>query len=213
VTNGGGIRAILDNVGAGHDFPSGASQDRRVWVEIIAYKGSNVIFQSGVVPDGTSPTALTDPNLWLLRDCLFDASGKQVSMFWQAASYETNQLPAPVTLDAGDPRFYQTHVVQTFPRGTATLPQMPDRVSMRLRVQPIGRDVLDDLVASGDLDPKLREAMPTMDLGTPTLLEWTAAAATLTYVEAPFQVACVSNAAFNVTADKVPATDHVRCKP
>src|SRR5262249_44442847 len=29
----GGIRVVLDAAGAGHDFPSGAAQDRRLWTE------------------------------------------------------------------------------------------------------------------------------------------------------------------------------------
>ena len=34
-----------------------------------------------------------------------------------------------------------------------------DRVELRVHVRPIGLDVLDDLVASGDLDPALRWGM------------------------------------------------------
>ncbi|HEY8089382.1 MAG TPA: multiheme c-type cytochrome, partial [Polyangiaceae bacterium] len=53
VTQSGGVRVIVDNVSAGHFFPSGAAQDRRVFAEIVASKAGAVIYQSGVVPDGT----------------------------------------------------------------------------------------------------------------------------------------------------------------
>ena len=140
VTQSGGVRVIVDNVSAGHFFPSGAAQDRRVFAEVVASKAGAVVYQSGVVPDGTPVVSVVnDPDLWLLRDCMFDASGKQVDMFWQAATSQGNELPMPVTTDKTDPRYYQTHVYQRFPRAlNATLPKVPDQVTLRVRVQPIG---------------------------------------------------------------------------
>jgi hypothetical protein len=51
---------------------------------------------------------------------------------------------------------------------------LPDRITAEVRVQPIGLEILDELVASGDLDPAVRDAMPTFTLA-PTRLEWTPA--------------------------------------
>jgi hypothetical protein len=205
------IRVLLENVAAGHGFPSGAAQDRRVWVEVVAYSGANVVYQSGVVADGTSPVASADPDRWLLRDCIFDETGKEVRMFWQAASYESNALLGQATFDTLDPRFYQTHVAQSFPRGGGSLSGPVDRVTMRVRVQPIGIDVLDDLVTSGDLDPKYKAAMTTLDVGS--LVTWTSATATTTYMEDRTPLSCITTTSFNVAADKVPATNHVKCAP
>jgi hypothetical protein len=50
---------------------------------------------------------------------------------------------------------------------------MPARVTARLRMRPIGMDVLKDLVDSGDLDPRVLEQMPTFTLGAQ--IEWTQA--------------------------------------
>ena len=55
------ILLALDNVAAGHSWPTGASQDRRVWVDITAYSGNDVIYHSGVaagetVKEATIPT-------------------------------------------------------------------------------------------------------------------------------------------------------------
>jgi len=220
VTQTGGVRVIVDNVDAGHFWPSGAAQDRRAWAEVVATKGGQTIYQSGVVPDGTAVTSITstsDPDLWLLRDCIFDASGKQVDMFWQAASYEGNALPAPVTFNMTDPSFYKTHIVQSFPRALGSaLPQMPDQVTLRIRLQPIGLDVLQDLVKSGDLkDMSVLQNMPTWDVLP--LITWTPAAAMaqkLTYVDEDGQpVSCVSPTGFNVGADKYPAVNHMKCSP
>ena len=206
------INVILDNVGVGHAFPSGAAQDRRLWIEVVAYSGSNVVYSSGVVPDGTAVTALPDRDLWLMRDCMFDASGSQVAMFWQSASYEGNELPAQVTFDLSDPRFYQTHKIKMFP-ATGIIPAVPDRVTLRVRLQSMGLDVIDDLIRSGDLDAQFRGAVPTFTIGG--TLEWTAAAATHIYVDRSTSspVYCVTNTNLNVQADKFPAPTRSRCTP
>jgi hypothetical protein len=218
-----GIRVVLDAAGSGHDFPSGAAQDRRLWTEVIAYKGTDVIYQSGVVAAGEAPTSHPDPDFWMIRDCMLDEADRAVPMFWQARSYETNLLPAQLTFDALDPRFYQSHIIQNFPRGPlARFGQTPDRVTLRLRLQPVGLDVLDDLVQTGDLDPALRAAMPTYDISfspdaDAPLLEWTAAdvsMANLRWLEDAdgTPVYCVSPSALNLQT-RTPAVNHTKCAP
>jgi hypothetical protein len=208
-----GITVILDNVAAGHGWPSGAAQDRRVWVEVIAYAAGKVIYQSGVVPDGTAVTTIDDPDLWLLRDCMLDSQNTPVPMFWQAENpSESYQLPGTATFDRGNPAFYQTHIYQTYPQH-ALLTAAPDRVTMRVRVQPIGLDVLDDLIASKDLDPSYRAKMPTFDVGKTPLLEWTPATAQLGFTDpnrTPFTCVTKSGGSF---VPQVPAAPHVHCKP
>jgi hypothetical protein len=162
------VAVTLDDSFAGHKFPSGASQDRRVWLELEAFKSGASIFATGQVADDKSAASLTstDPNLWLLRDTMFDDSGKETHLFWQAARVDSQQLPPAVTTNPLDPAF--THsVTKTF-----TLPSEPDRVTMRVRMRPLDFDVLDDLVQSGDLDPAVRAKVPTIDLATGKK-EWT----------------------------------------
>jgi hypothetical protein len=180
---------------------------------VVAYKNGQSFYQSGVVPSGSSPLGLAnDPDLWLLRDCLFDPNGAEVNMFWQAARYDGNALPAQATFDPTDPRYYQTHVVRNFPHALGSvLSQVPDRVTLRIFLQPIGVDVLADLVKSGDLDPSVPSKMQTLQVGTQ--LEWTPQTATLTYQEDGFPVTCVTTTAFNIAADKVPAPEHSKCSP
>jgi hypothetical protein len=217
------IRVVLDAAGAGHDFPSGAAQDRRLWTEVIAYNGAQVIYQSGVVAEGAAPTGNPDPDFWMIRDCMLDADSRPVSMFWQAASYETNLLPGQLTFDALDPRFYQSHIIQNFPRdGAAHFATIPDRVTLRLRLQPVGLDVLDDLIQSGDLDPSVRSSMPTYDMSfSPAVdmpvLEWTAADMSMTNLRwledgDATPVYCVSPSRLNVQT-RTPTANHVKCSP
>jgi hypothetical protein len=157
----------LDDAFAGHSFPSGAAQDRRAWLELIAYRGGMQVFSSGVVADKKAVTSITDPNLWLLRDKIFGTDGKEVHLFWQAASYEADHLTAAITSDPKDPKFFHS-VTKTIP---LPIPP-PDRVTMRVRMRPMDFDLLDDLVASKDLDPAVLDRLPTYELGG-TKREWT----------------------------------------
>ncbi len=212
------IRVILDNVAAGHSFPSGAAQDRRAWVEVRAFSGDDVILESGVVPDGTSVTELDDPNLWSIRDCLLDADGRPTHMFWEATDYESTLLPGQVTFDPTDPRFYQSHVMQKYPRGDGYLEKTPDRVSVVVKLLPFGLDVFDDLVESGDLRDtaaytvsELRSALVPFTVGAE--LEWTPETAEQSFLSDGLPMSCVTNTALNYRADVVPAVNHQRCGP
>jgi hypothetical protein len=82
---------------------------------------------------------------------------------------------------------------------------------MRVRVEPMGLDVLDDLVSTKDLDPKVRAAMPRFDVGP--AVTWTAATATDGYVEGGQVFKCVTSTNLNFQADKVLTTPHQHCSP
>jgi nitrate/TMAO reductase-like tetraheme cytochrome c subunit len=212
---GGGalVNAIIDNVAAGHAFPSGSAQDRRLYVELIAYQGSTVVYQSGVIADGAEPAQSTDPDLWLMRDCMFDQNNQQVDMFWNAASFETNALPGLTTFDIGDPTFYQTHRQKFFPASGTTPIPTPDMITLRVLERPMGLEVIDDLIASGDLDAGVKAAIPTLQVGQ--TLTWTKASASATYVDRNTSqpVFCRTDTNLNVQADKFPALTRADCKP
>ena len=87
------IQLVLDNVAAGHAWPSGSAQDRRAWVELVAYAQGAPFYQSGVVPVGSSVSGLEDPDLWLIRDCMFDATGNETHDFGQRRT--TNRTCCP----------------------------------------------------------------------------------------------------------------------
>jgi hypothetical protein len=186
VTANSAIRVILDTSGVGHHWPSGAAQDRRAWAEVVAYGANGETYSSGVVPDGTPVTSIHDPDLWLMRDCMFNAQKQRVDNFWEAAETGGYELPVLLTTNKADLRYFANHVIQAFPGGATAptiLPFRPVRVTLRIRVQPIGLDVLQDLVSTGDLDPSIVAKMPTFDvslqgplvpgLTTPGGLEWT----------------------------------------
>lgn len=163
----GVTRAVvtLENVAAGHRFPSGATADRRVWVSLRAYRGDDLLYETGASPDAGPAD---DPDLWRMWSTLRDADGAPTHDFWSAAGIEHGRLlPVQTTLDPSSPDRVDTHVV-----GAHEIPGEPDRLELAVRVTPIGRPILDALVAAGDLDPAVRDAMPTFTLG-PTVLAWT----------------------------------------
>lgn len=209
------IEVVLDNAGAGHSWPSGSGQDRRAWVEVVAWQGSERVYESGVLPQNGDITTSLDPDLWLIRDCMFNAAGEPVHMFWEAASQRDGLLPAPVTLSPADPRFYQTHQYRPYPStGALSLPT-PDRVEVRLQLQPIGRDVLQSLVDTGDLDPKHLDLMPTWTLNGPITVEWRRDAVTERWFDAAAgaQIECVSTTNLSARSDRVLARSFATCAP
>ena len=166
--DGATIAVSLENFAAGHGWPSGAAQDRRAWVEIVAFAGDEKVLESGVVADGEPLLSRDDPALWRLGDTLRNADGELVHMFWEAASVTGELLPPPTAAVVTDPAWTDTHRARHY----TVVGDVPTRVTVRVRIRPIGLDVLDDLIASKDLAPTFRTAMPTFTLRA-SVLEWT----------------------------------------
>lgn len=151
------VSVTLDNAFVGHEFPSGAAHDRRVWVELHAFANGTDVLSSGV--------DVSDPSAWVLRDQLTDAAQQPVLFLWEAFATSRATLPPAVTNVATDPKFVHS-VTRTF-----LPPPETDRVTMVVHATPIGVDVLNALVTSGDLDASLLAKMPTFDLQG-TAHEW-----------------------------------------
>jgi hypothetical protein len=167
--DGGRILVRIDSFSVGHSFPSGSSQDRRVWVELKAYDASNnLIFESGVVPDGMDPEQINDPNLFGLWDRTFKKDNTEAHFFWEVARVDSQLLPGPVTNDPLDPRVDHS-VKKYFP--IPGLAGVVDRVDVRVRVRALPFAVLDLLIASGDLPAAIRDRLPTLDIAS-TRRQW-----------------------------------------
>lgn len=161
------ILVTLENAGAGHAFPSGAASDRRAWVELKAFDAAGTeIFSSGVVTDSEPVAELVDPWLWLMRDRITNAAGEEVHMFWEAEASTSELLPPSVTFDPTDPDFI--HWVQ---RTYTVVAGQPARVEARVRMRPMGLEILQSLVDSGHLDPAYLAEFPTFELAN-TVMVW-----------------------------------------
>jgi hypothetical protein len=164
---GGGavqFHVTLDNVQAGHAFPSGVTHARRAWVELVAEDDGAITTAIGRYEDG-EVVPLGDPDGWVLGSRFLGEDGAEVAHVWDAAAIESELLPAAVTVDPTDPAYYHA-VTRSF-----LISGEPDVVRVVVRMQPIGLELLDDLIAAGELDPAVREAMPTFELAG-TAREW-----------------------------------------
>lgn len=163
--NGGGdFEIYLENVSAGHRFPSGAALDRRLWAEVTALDiNGDILFSSGVLSsqEPLSEAKLNDPYLWLLRDQAFDSSGQETHRFWKITSVERNTLPPSTLLSGTDQDYEEPHVLQRYRIGT-------DRpiYELRLRIflRPIALELLQELVELNLLDESILLNMPTFEL-------------------------------------------------
>jgi hypothetical protein len=214
------IDVTLDNVGAGHAIPSGATPDRRLWIEVVAYSGADVIYRTGTVPADQTLETIVDPDLWVIRDCLFDQNKAPVHMFWEAAELGPfNQIPAGVLLNVADPATYtRSHVKNVFP-ATGTLLIKPDRITLKVFLKSIGDDVLQDLVASGDLDPALAREVPQLSpQGLMTAIsEWTPAKADPRILDSQTRrpvvgLSCVTTPGNTYYSLPTLAASHARCE-
>jgi hypothetical protein len=159
-TAGGEVTVRIDTFNLGHSFPSGASQDRRMWVEMIAYDASNnVIFSSGVVPPGTDPPD-DQYGMW---DRIFKKDNSPAHFFWEITSVDSMKLlRPPVTNDPNDPRVdHSTTHHYPIPAGRSG---DIERITTRLYVRALPYEVIDDLIGSGDLAPGIRDQLQTLEI-------------------------------------------------
>ena len=180
----GNLSVRFDTIGLGHSYPSGASQDRRVWLEVIAYDTANtVVFSSGVVGDTQDPEDLADPYLDCVDpankkctgfwDRMMKTDGSRAEFFWEVATENTIFMKPPVTLDQNSPLFdHSTTAAWAIPAVAGQV----DHITARVRTRPFPFKTLDSLVASGDLDAMYAQSLRTLDTAGATR-QWTKATA------------------------------------
>jgi nitrate/TMAO reductase-like tetraheme cytochrome c subunit len=161
--NGGQITVRVDSINVGHAFPSGAAQDRRAWVQVIAYDAANnVLFESGRVPNGVDPEQIGDPNLFGMWDQVFKKDNTPAHFFWEIARTDPAWLlKPPVTLDPLDPRADHSRT-QRYP--IVGMQNLVERVETRMFIRALPYEVIDDLIASGDLAPEIRDRLNTLEI-------------------------------------------------
>jgi hypothetical protein len=94
------IQVKVKNSGAGHNVPTGLSNERQMWLETTVLDGGGtVLFSSGSLdergdlPDGRSGSGVAaDPTLVSFSDRFLDERGKEVGFVWQASKVEERSL-------------------------------------------------------------------------------------------------------------------------
>jgi nitrate/TMAO reductase-like tetraheme cytochrome c subunit len=170
---------------AGHKMPSGASQDRRLWVEIIAFdEEDEIVCSLGNVPDDHAVATFQDPILCavkpevandtvsfpLYRDRMFDADGEETHMFWRAApsadsvtGVVSKALPTATGFmaDGITPASHGEELV--FPSDSLFDGRIT-RVTVRLKMRAMDFDVLEELVDAQVLDEAVLDEVRTFTL-------------------------------------------------
>lgn len=158
----GKLSVRIDSIGTAHDWPSGAAQDRRAWLEVIAYDVNNApLFSRGAVPDGMDPEQLNEPDLFGMWDRTFKDDGTPAHFFWDVARVDSKLLRPPVTLDKNSPAFDHSSTV-TYDVGPSFT--NIDHIATRIRIRPLSYALLDDLVGSGDLAATVASQLRTLDI-------------------------------------------------
>ena len=164
----------VDSLNLGHSFPSGSAFDRRVWLEVTAYRADDsIVFQSGKVPDGMDPEEINDPRLFGLWDRATKSSGMPAHFFWEVAAVDTSKtLKGSVTFDPNDPAFDHS---MTARYNIANYTEIA-RIEAQLFIRALPFETLRSLVASGDLDPAVIGQLKTLtsDFAKSTWLKSTA---------------------------------------
>ena len=89
---------------------------------------------------------------------------------------------------------------------------MADHVTVKVHLQAIGDDVLDTLVAGGDLDPSVPPQIARYTLGGGAALDWAPTAANAfqaTDMTSGAVMTCVATGAYK--SNTTPALSHARC--
>jgi len=164
----GNLTVRIDSIGTAHMWPSGAAQDRRAWLEVIAYGAvpspgvdPPILFKSGVVAEGQDPEQLGDPTLFGLWDRTAKDDGTPAHFFWDIATVDSRLLRPPVTLDKNSPAFDHSSTA-AFDVGSAF--NDIDHITARIRIRPLSYAMLGDLVGSGDLAATVASQLRTLDI-------------------------------------------------
>lgn len=166
----------IDTINVGHMFPSGAAHDRRSWIQVKAFDaGGGIVFQSGVVPEGSDPEDINDPyvnctmagnqgcsGFW---DRTFKADGKPAHFFWEVATLDSKLLKPQTTFDQNAPGYDHSTTVKYLVGPSLS---QAVRIEAQLFVRAMPYEVIDDLIASGDLDPVIRGRFKTLTSSSAT---------------------------------------------
>ncbi|MEM9695100.1 MAG: multiheme c-type cytochrome, partial [Myxococcota bacterium] len=160
------IEVTLDNAFSGHSFPSGAAHDRRVWVEVMAYDENDaLVYSVGDIDEGeaVATRGKQNPELWEVRDFVFGPTDDPDDhFFWEIARYETallEQADSPTDIHS------QTRIFSV-PLNAGAV----SRATLRVRIRPMGREILEDLVSTGHLAAEIVDRVPTFEVVGP--VEW-----------------------------------------
>jgi len=132
------VEVRVKNSGAGHNIPSGLSNERQMWIEVtVSDARGNNVFRSGhldsngdLMDSHSEVDAGSDRHLTSFSDRLLGDDGEEVSFIWQASGLDQRSLkpleeraatypvPIPATLDGSGLRVRVRLRFRSFPPHT-----------------------------------------------------------------------------------------------
>jgi hypothetical protein len=181
----------IDSFSVGHMFPSGAAQDRRMWVHIVIKDASGaIIYERGKLDPGVDPEQSSDTTINCMAptnplvpslcgafyDRTFKSDGTPAHFFWEVATYQSFLIRPAVTRDVNAAGYDHSTTVR-YQIGN-TIYNQADRIEATILLRPLPFEMLRELEQSGDLDPSIRttlEAQEPLVVGRTSI--WTKATA------------------------------------
>jgi len=157
---GAELEVTLENISAGHRFPSGAALDRRVWVELSAWSAEGALLWESGRGELDQPVSAWGGDTWLLRDQAFNRLGEPSHSFWELTDVTRGTLPGPSPLIAPMP-VEDTHVTRAYRFGTDGVVA---RVELKVWMRPIGLELLQELIEGGDLSAEVLSFSTVLEL-------------------------------------------------
>ncbi|HEX5061304.1 MAG TPA: multiheme c-type cytochrome [Kofleriaceae bacterium] len=185
------LNVRVDSFSVGHMFPSGAAQDRRMWVHVVVKDaGGTILYERGKLDPGVDPEQSTDLTLncapptnplipsqcGSFYDRTYKSDGTQAHFFWEVDRYDSFLIRPAVTRDPNAVGYDHSTTVQY--QVAPAVFSGADRIEAELLMRPLPFEMLHQLEQSGDIDPSIRttlEAMPPIAVGRKSI--WTKATA------------------------------------
>lgn len=160
------IDIAIENLTAGHAFPSGVAHDRRVWVEIEAFQKGQKVFESKRDPTRSVKDHSENELLWF-GEKAFTKNNQEALMFFEVNRVESKLLPVAEGLP-GEVNYRDRHIYKNYDVNA----EFVDRVELRVYMESMPFEVLQSLSDSGDLDLNKLEPIPKFEIRN-AALTWT----------------------------------------
>jgi hypothetical protein len=167
----GQVRIAIESE-AGHNTPSGAAQDRRMWVELTGFdESNNELFALGRIEEQAIEEPEGERHVCMFREYMLDENGAETHDFWEGATLDSargNLLPYKKIGSGTDPGLHSRECIFQPPLSAAIEPA--HHIEMHIRMRPMGMDVLKDLVSTGHLSADIPPRMQTLSVQRSTFL-------------------------------------------
>lgn len=166
---GAEVEFHIENIAAGHRFPSGAAIDRKLWIALQVFDlDQQKVFSSGEVGAEQSLKEMEEQDRYLqvFGDRGFNEQGERTHFFWEIKRIEHQTLASPTSFAPTSPEYENPHYISRY---RISSEQAIQSIKGQVYLRGIDIDLIDQLIEEGYLDPKYRLRLPTFTVGQETI--------------------------------------------